>query len=288
MKTKTAINYNDKALLKRKTNSIIVQILLAFLAVIVLFPFLYVVLISFGKNVVSTDATFPTEYTFDNYKRLFDETNFLKWMGNSLLVAACTVVIAIVFVSVSVYVFSRLRFKGKQALFNSILLIQVFPLTLSMVSLFKIFMALGLLNKLTSLIIVDSVLCSASLVLVAKGYFDTIPYELDEAATIDGANKFTVLTKIILPLALPMLAFIAIQSFVLSYNEYVIASAIMSEGVSSYPLAVGLQSILNGQQGQNWSLYCAGAVLGSIPMIVLFYALQKYFIGGLTSGGVKG
>lgn len=279
---------NKQAKLNKKITSIIAQIFLALLALIVVFPIVYVVLISFGKNVVSGDAAFPTAFTLDNYKQLFTQTRFAYWMGNTMLIAGSTVVISLIFVSVSVYVFSRLRFKGKQSLFNTVLLLQVFPLTLSMVSLFKIFAAIGLLNKPLSLIIVDSALCSASLVLVAKGYFDTIPYELDEAARIDGASRLGVLVRIILPLALPMLSFIAIQSFVLSYNEYVIASAIMSEGVDAYPVAVGLQSILAGQQGQNWSLYCAGAVLGSIPMLILFYSLQKYFIGGLTSGGVKG
>lgn len=267
---------------------VVIQIFLAVLAFIVVLPFIYIVLISFGENVASASSTIPTAFTFDNYGRLFRETKFLNWLSNSVIIGLGTMAVALVFVSISVYVFSRLRFRGKQKLFNAILLLQVFPLTLSMVSLFKIFVAIGLLNKLPSLILVNSVLASAGLVLVAKGYFDTIPYDLDEAAKIDGANQLTILVKIVLPLALPMLAFIAIQSFVLSYNEYVIASAIMSEGVSNLPVAVGLQSMLQGQVGQNWSLYCAGAALGSLPMIVLFYSLQQYFIGGLTAGGVKG
>ncbi|HNZ64177.1 MAG TPA: ABC transporter permease subunit, partial [Bacillota bacterium] len=141
--------------------------------------------------------------------------------------------------------------------------------------------------KLSSLIIVNSVFSSAGLILVAKGYFDAIPHSLDEAAKVDGASRMTILLRVIFPLALPILSFIAIQSFVISYNEYAVASAIMSEGVDTLPLAVGLQSMLHGQFGQNWSLYCAGAVLGSIPMIVLFYSLQKYFIGDLLAGGVK-
>ncbi|HOR96629.1 MAG TPA: ABC transporter permease subunit, partial [Bacilli bacterium] len=198
-----------------------------------------------------------------------------------------TMVITVILVSVTVYVFSRLRFLGKEKLFNFLLLIQIFPLTLSMVSIFRIFVAIGLLNKMPGLIIIDSTLASAGLVMIAKGYFDTIPYDLDEAAVMDGATKLQILWKITLPLAKPMLAIVAIQSFVIAYNEYVIASAVMTTNILSMPLSVGLQSMIVGQFGINWSIYCAGAILGSIPMIILFYSLQKYFIGGLTEGGVK-
>ncbi|HPN91034.1 MAG TPA: ABC transporter permease subunit, partial [Bacilli bacterium] len=204
-----------------------------------------------------------------------------------LIIGLCTMVITVILVSVTVYVFSRLRFLGKEKLFNFLLLIQIFPLTLSMVSIFRIFVAIGLLNKMPGLIIIDSTLASAGLVMIAKGYFDTIPYDLDEAAVMDGATKLQILWKITLPLAKPMLAIVAIQSFVIAYNEYVIASAVMTTNILSMPLSVGLQSMIVGQFGINWSIYCAGAILGSIPMIILFYSLQKYFIGGLTEGGVK-
>ncbi|MDD4479217.1 MAG: ABC transporter permease subunit, partial [Mesotoga sp.] len=228
-----------------------------------------------------------TELTLDNYTRLFSETRFMSWILNSLLLAAVTMVVAVLVVSICVYAFSRLRFYGRVGLFNFILLVQVFPLTLSMVSIFKIFVALGLLNKLEGLILADSAFASAGLVILAKGYFDTIPYSLDEAAMIDGAGKFKILTRITLPLAKPMIAIVAIQSFVIAYNEYVIASTVMTQKLEAMPLAVGLQSMIVGQFGINWSVYCAGAVLGSIPMLVLFYSLQKYFIGGLTEGSVK-
>ena len=273
--------------MKRGLVKLLIQIFLLLLAVAVLVPFVYIMLISFGKNVVGTNTIIPQELTFDNYIKLFAQTGFLRWMGNSLIVALGTMAIAVVLVSISVYVFSRLRFKGRTALFNFVLLIQIFPLTLSMVSLFHIFVQLDLVNKLFGLILVDSVVSSAGLVLLAKGYFDTIPYELDEAAMIDGAGKWQIITRITLPLAKPMLAVVAIQSFVIAYNEYVIASTIMSEGLDNFPLSVALQSMITGQYGQNWSLYCAAAVLGSIPMLILFYSLQKYFIGGLTEGGVK-
>lgn len=273
--------------MKKVFNKSLIHLLLLTIAVIILIPFIYIVLISFGKNVIGTSTVIPEALTFANYKELFTGTKFVQWVGNSLLISLGTMLIAVVLVSVSVYIISKLKFHGRTALFNFILLIQIFPLTLSMVSIFHIFVQLNLLNKVFGLILIDSVLAAAGLILLAKGYFDTVPYDLDEAAMIDGANKFQILTKITLPLAKPMIAIVAIQSFVISYNEYVIASTVMSQGLANMPLAVGLQSMITGQFSQNWSLYCAGAVLGSIPMLILFYSLQKYFIGGLTEGSVK-
>ena len=267
--------------------TILIQFILFILALVTLFPFVYILLIALGKNVISTNTFIPDKFTLDNFKSLFNETSFLNWLQNSFIIAFTSMVIAVVLVSISVYVFSRLRFYGREKLFTFLLLIQIFPLTLSMVSIFNIFINLGLLNRIYGLIIVDATLASAGLIFVAKGFFDTIPHELDEAAMIDGASKMQILVKVILPLSKPMLAIVAMQSFIIAYNEYTIASAVMTTSVESLPLAVGLQSIITGQYGVNWSLYCAGAIIGSVPMIILFYSLQRYFIGGLTEGGVK-
>ena len=274
--------------MKRKTfYKLIIHVFLILLAMVTILPFAYILMISFGKSICGTQATIPKEFTLNNYVRLFQETSFLDWMYNSLIIAVLTMIISVIFVSVAVYVFSRLKFIGKDKLFNFILIIQIFPLTLSMVSIFKIFMNFGLLNDLKGLILINATIASAGLVLLAKGYFDTIPYQLDEAAMIDGASRFQILRYILLPLAKPMIAIVSIQSFVIAYNEYVIASTVMTEGLDSMPLAVGLQSMISGQFGTNWSLYCAAAILGSIPMVILFYTLQKQFINGLVEGGVK-
>ncbi len=273
--------------MKRKSKYLLVHIMLLLLAAITILPFAYILMISFGKSVVGTQATIPEAFTLDNYKRLFQETKFLDWLQNSLVIALATMAIAVVFVSIAVYAFSRLKFLGKEKLFNFVLLIQIFPLTLSMVSIFRIFVSLGLLNDLKGLILVNSTISSAGLILLAKGYFDTIPYQLDEAAMMDGASKAQILYYILLPLAKPMISIVAIQSFVIAYNEYVIASTVMTGGLDSMPLAVGLQSMIAGQFGTNWSLYCAAAILGSVPMVALFYAFERQFIGGMIEGGVK-
>ena len=270
-----------------KASAVGAHIFLCLLAVIVLIPFVYIVLISFGRDFLNVSGYGDLGFSLQYYAELFSETKYLPWLGNSILVSVVTMAVTVVVVGAASYVFSRLKFAGKETLFQVILLIQIFPLTLMLVSLFKIFAAFELINKLIGLIIIDSVIASAGLVLVARGYFDTVPYEIDEAAMIDGANRFQILVRITFPLVKPILCIVAIQSFVLTYNEYAIASMLITSGAEHMTVAVGLQSLINGQLQQNWGMYCAGAVIASLPILVLFYALQKYFIGGLTDGGVK-
>ncbi|NLN50388.1 MAG: ABC transporter permease subunit [Acholeplasmataceae bacterium] len=277
----------EKKTTKQTLIKIAIQIFLFLLAVVVLIPFVYIVLMAFGKNVISVSSNIPREFSLTNFSNLFKETKFLRWMGVSFFVSGVTMVLSIVLVSVSVYVLARLKLVGRSKLFNALLLIQIFPLTLSMVAIFTIFSTFGLLNRPLGLVLINSTIASISLVMVAKGYFDTIPFEIDEAAKVDGASLWKILTRINLPLAKPMLAIVAIQSFIISYNEYTIASTVMTDNINNMPLSVGLQSMIVGQFGINWGIYCAGAILGSIPMIVLFYSLQKYFVGGLVEGGVK-
>lgn len=273
---------------KKITKRIIVNILLVLIALSVLIPFVYIVLVSFGKDSFMTgSAILPNQYTLTNYILLFTKNRFSYWIFNSIAISVATMGIAVVLTTISVYALSRLRFRGREQLFSGIMMVQIFPLTLSMVSIHKIFVTLELLDKISGLVLVDSVMASASMILLARGYFSSIPYELDEAAQIDGANRIVIMKKIILPLVKPMLAIVAVQSFVLAYNEYVIANVVMTGGFKSMPLAVGLQSLIAGQYGTNWSVYCAAAVIGSVPMVIIFYSMQKYFIGGLAEGGVK-
>lgn len=273
---------------KSKPAAILLNLLLIILSAGILIPVIYMVLVAFGKDVMSLGTgVLPKEFTFQNFADLFTKHKFMTWMLNSLIISAGTMAATVVLTSVSAYALSRLDFFGKSVTYKSIILIQIFPLTLSMVAIRQILNALGLLNNLVSLVIIDTVLSMTGMLPLAKGYFSTIPKELEESAHLDGANKIQVLGKIILPLVKPMLATIAIQSFILSYNEYVIANVVMTGGFKSMPLAVGLQSMFEGQYGINWPRYCAGALLGSIPMLALFFSLQRYFISGLTEGSVK-
>jgi len=272
----------------KKRKQIGLNIFLSIISITILLPFIAIVLISFGKDVIVESGSFlPSEFTLANYVSVFKEFRFVNWFWNSIYLSLGTMVISVLITTITVFALSRVRFRGRNILFSAILLVQVFPLTLSMVSIFKIFSSFGLLDKIEGLMLSDAVMASAGMVLLAKGYFDTIPFEIDEAAKIDGAGLLTLFSRIILPLVKPIIAIVALQSFVLAYNEYVIASVVMTGGFKSMPLAVGLQSMIEGQYGINWPRYCAAAIMGSLPMIVLFYSMQRYFIGGLSEGGVK-
>jgi ABC-type maltose transport systems, permease component len=264
------------------------HLFLIIVAISVLVPIIYIVLVSFGDmNTVESGILIPNKLTLQNYSDLFYNFSFGEWIRNSLILAVGTMITAVLLTSFSSYAFSRLRFKGRNRLFSTVMLIQVFPLTLSMVSIFKILDTFRLLDSLMGLMLVDSIMASAGLVLLAKGYFDTISMDIDESARIDGAGHFKIFVKIILPLVKPMLVIIAIQSFVLAYNEYVLANVVITGGSEKMPLALGLQTMIEGQVTTNWPMYCAGATLGSIPVVAIFYLLQKYSITGLTEGAVK-
>lgn len=273
---------------KKRINRILLNLFLILVSISVLVPVAYIVLISFGDmNTVGSGLLVPTKFTLQNYTDLNDYFAYWDWIRNSLILACGTMIVAVVLTSFSAYAFSRLRFKGRERLFSAVLLVQVFPLTLSMVSIFKILDRFRLLDSIAGLIIVDSVMASAGLVLLAKGYFDTISMEIDESAQIDGAGHIKIFFRIILPLVKPILVVIAIQSFVLAYNEYVLANVVMTGGAEKMPLAMGLQTMIEGQIATNWPVYCAGATLGSIPMVLIFYLLQKYSVAGLSEGGIK-
>ena len=273
---------------KRRIVNISLNIFLIIFAISVLVPIIYVVIISFGKNVTSLDGgVLPTSYTLQNYKDLFTEFQFKNWIINSIVISMGTMVLTLVFATVGAYVFSRFDFVGRMVTYKTILLIQIFPLTLSMVAIYKMVSMLGLINTQISLILVNTVMALPYSILLSKGYFDTIPKDLEESAYMDGASKARTLWLVIIPLVKPIIATIAISSFVLAYNEYVLANVLMSGGFESMPLAVGLRSMFAGQYGVNWPRFAAAASLGSIPMLIIFMVFQDHFVSGLTDGSVK-
>ena len=282
--------------MKRKkfiTNTI-VHIVLAILAVVWVFPIFWVVLTSFRAEKGSYISTFfPKSYTLDNYIRLFTNTsvlNFPKMFMNTLIIAIFSCLISTFFVLCVSYCMSRLRFKMRKSYMNMAMILGLFPGFMSMVAVYYILKSLGLSEG--SMIRVALVLVysgSSGLgFLVAKGFFDTIPKALDEAAYIDGCTKWQVFTKVTIPLSKPILVYTVLTSFMGPWVDFIFAKVICRANADYYTVSIGLWRMLEKEYIDNWyTCFAAGAVCISIPIAILFIFMQRYYTEGL-SGAVKG
>jgi arabinogalactan oligomer / maltooligosaccharide transport system permease protein len=267
---------------------LIYSILLLFVAWS-LYPILRVITISIrpGDNLLNESlAIIPSDWNFDNYIKLFTEHQFLRWAGNSIFVTIVVVITGVVLASTSGYALSRFKFPGREASLLSLLVTQMFPATMLLLPLFIMLSKLHLVNTYLGLIIIYSSTALPFCVWQMKGYYDTIPYSLEEAARIDGASRFEAFYKIILPLASPALVITALFSFMAAWTEYIVAAQILWYD-ELFTLPVGLKTF-QANMNTEWGLYAAGAIIVSIPAVTLFLFLTRYLIGGLTLGSVKG
>lgn len=270
------------------------HVALIVLVAVVLYPVLLVCKKAFepGRHFALSASPIPQQVTLDHFQDLFGargghgELLFLRHALNSVIVSLATTVVGVVLSCTAAYALSRSRFPGRKTTLTTFLVVQMFPATLLMLPLYVILDKLGLLNSLVGLVLVYSTTAIPFCVWTLKGYFDTLPRELEEAARIDGASTFMIFRKIILPLARPGIAVTALFSFMTAWNEFIMASTFMTDE-SKYTLPVLIQSSV-GQFSSDWGLFAAGAVITSLPVMVLFYVLQKYLVGGLTAGAVKG
>ena len=270
----------------RKLTSYFVLILFAVIAV---YPVLQVVTISLrpADRLLSTSLEIiPENATWRNYMELFRDRPFLTWMENSLFVSLVVTVTGVVLAAMTGYAFSRFRFIGKNIGLLSLLTTQMFPATMLLLPLYIMLIKLGLINTYLGVIIIYTATALPFTIWTMKGYYDTIPYSLEEAARIDGCNQFQAFYKIILPLAAPALVITALFSFMTAWAEYLVAAQILQDS-ALWTLPLGLKSF-ESNMSTEWGLYGASSIIVTIPVVVLFLALSRYLVSGLTLGSVKG
>lgn len=279
---------------KRLVNNTIVHVCLAILAAIWVFPIIWVILTSFRAEKGSYVSTFfPQSYTIDNYVKLFTDTtilNFPKMFMNTLIIAIFSCILATFYTLAVSYCLSRMKFKLRKPYMNMAMILGLFPGFMSMVAVYFILKAIGLTEG--SLIRVALILCysgSAGLGFqISKGFFDTIPYAVDEAAILDGCTRWQIFTKITLPLSKPIIVYTVLTAFMGPWLDFIFAKVICRANSDQYTIAIGLWKMLEKEYIDNWyTCFAAGAVLISIPIAGLFLYMQKYYVDGL-SGAVKG
>ena len=279
---------------RRFINNTIVHVILAVLAVIWVFPIVWVILASFRAEKGSSVSTFfPQSFTLDNYAKLFTDTtilNFPQMFMNTLFIAICSCILATFYVLAVSYCLSRLRFKMRKPYMNMAMILGLFPGFMSMVAVYFILKALGMtegnLIKL-ALILVYSGGAALSFQ-IAKGFFDTIPIAVDEAAILDGCTRWQIFTKITLPLSKPIVIYTVLTSFMAPWLDFIFAKVICRANADQYTIAIGLWRMLEKEYIDSWyTSFAAGAVLISVPIAALFLYMQRYYVDGL-SGAVKG
>ena len=279
----------------KKTPRIIIRhIILALLAFIWLIPVFWLIVTTFStQKGINTNHFFPQHWTFANYHQLFFEpdvaANFPAWFKNSMIVGVATCIISSIFVTMTAYAFSFIRFKCRKQLMSFSLILDMFPGVLSMIAMYFILKLLGLTDSLLGLIIIYSG-ASGLGYLILKGFFDTIPTSLHEAAKLEGASEATIFTKIVVPLSKPMIVYTVINSFLLPWMDFVMARLmIKSKDASEWTMAIGLFQLLQRALiNQYFTLFCCGGLMVAIPITVLFIVMQKFYVEGVTGGAVKG
>lgn len=275
----------------RRLANTVIYIVLILITVIWLFPFFGIVMESFKVNTQMMDGElFPEVFGFDNYIRLFKETDFLKWLGNTALMGVATALFQTLFVLMMSYALSRLRFKGRKGLMNLMLILGMFPGFLTMILIYKVFYDLGLTMEMAPVGLII-VYCASSGMgyYISKGFFDTIPKTLDEAARVDGATRFQVFYKVIMPLSGSIIIYTILMGFMAPWGDFMMASYIIHENSQGMSVAVGMYEWLSKTNlNTHYTMFCAAGVIVAIPVIIVFLALQKYYVEGVTGGAVKG
>ncbi len=260
------------------------------LCFVTLIPILYALSVSLnGQNtLLSSDFSFiPRDLTLNNYIQVLTGEDILTWFGNSVILAAATVAISLAAAVPAAYCFSRRRFPGRRLVLRWLVLLNSFPAILSMFAVYRLLRPMGLINHRLGLIIVYTGTMAVFSLWNMKGYFDTVPIEIEEAARMDGATDLQVVTRIVLPLAKPSVVVTALMVLIYVWNEYIYATTFMT-GEASYTLAAGLYALQATEMSGSWPVFAAASITVSLPVLVIFFLSQKHMTSGLTAGGVKG
>jgi arabinogalactan oligomer/maltooligosaccharide transport system permease protein len=256
-------------------------------ALLVLGPVIWTVLASFkpGSNMFSSSFS-GWSFSLEHYVALFQDTPYLQWYLNTFALATANMLISLVVVTMTAYVFSRYRFKGKRNVLMGVLVLQMFPAFLSMTAIYILLSKLNLIDTYAGLLFVYVAGSLPFMTWLVKGYFDAIPTSLDEAAKIDGAGHMTIFLEIILPLARPILVFVALVSFTGPWMDFILPTLIL-RSEEKMTLAIGIFSWITSNSAENFTLFAAGSLLVAVPITLLFVATQKHITTGLVSGAVK-
>jgi arabinogalactan oligomer / maltooligosaccharide transport system permease protein len=311
-RTETASQRRTLGMRSRRRISTGLKVLVALLtAFYALAPVAYVV--SSALNPIQTVAAtslIPTRITWDNFARIFANTPlqpWLVWILNSVIVSTITAIVVVSVAALAAYSFSRFRFRGRRAGLISLVIVQLFPNLLAIVALFLLLQGIGNalpasvaipgvgevglprlgLNSLGGLILIYTGGALGFNAWLMKAYFDTVPFDLDESALVDSASYFQAFRFVVLPLVRPILAVIGVLTFIGTYSDFLLARVMLSS-TENFTLAVGMSLFIKGQFSQQWGIFSAAAIIGALPIVIVFLVLQRQLIGGLARGGVKG
>ena len=280
--------------MKKTVNSILRHVFLLFLAVIWLIPILWLFVTSFsGYKGINTSHFFPETWTLDNYAQLLLRSDSIvqynRWFLNTLIIAIFTSLISSILVLMVSYTMSKLRFPGRKQLMSFSIILNMFPGVLSMIAIYFILKSIGLTNSHVGMVIVYSAGAGLGF-LICKGFMDTISVSLSEAARLEGASEAKIFWKIIIPLSKPIIVYTVISSFLVPWGDFVFAKLMLNSGIATdWTVAIGLFNMLNKSMiNKYFSVFCAGGVVVSIPISILFMIMQKFYVEGITGGSVKG
>ena len=273
---------------KRFWNQFFTYVYLIFMTVIIIYPLLITVTSAFKSgNLISFDLSFEGELTLNNFRRLFNDTLYGTWYMNTLMVAVVAMFIQVTIITLAGYAYSRYRFIGRKSSLKFFIVVQMVPTIAALTAFYVMALLVGGLDTHGFLIFLYVGGAIPMNTWLMKGYFDTVPIDLDESAKLDGAGHLRTFAQIVLPLMRPMIAVQALWAFLTPFGEFMLARFIL-RSPEKYTVAIGLQQFINDPRQQRVTLFAAGAILIAVPISILFFYLQKNFVSGLTSGGTKG